>query len=214
MEFGDGLMYRIPPYPAVKDPNMRVCTRALTPEQVLLFRQLGDEYVTKFGKPGYVGFNISSQERHEKRRCQVGWLNHPMHDRRLCIMYDLMAEIAQSANADTWQYDIDGYYDMLQYVHYTARENDGPDDHFSWHMDKGDDWRRPQRKLAVVAILSSLNEYEGGGLSIFDGQEISLVALEMGTVLVFPSFVQHKVAPITKGLRRTLVGWLCGPRFK
>lgn len=206
-------MYRIPPYPAVKDPNLRVCDGALTSEQVELFRTLGDEYIEKYGKPGFVGFNTASKELHTKRRCTVGWLNEPHQDPRLTIVYDLLGEIVQSANADTWQFDIDGFYDALQYVHYNG-DGEGDPDHFSWHQDKGDDWRRPQRKLAVVALLSSPDEYEGGAFSIFDGEERVIKSNSKGTVFVFPSFVQHRVQPVTKGLRRTLVGWLCGRRFR
>ena len=35
----------------------------------------------------------------------------------------------------------------------------------------------------------------------------------IGTAIVFPSFMRHKVAPVTKGRRRSLVGWFLGPLY-
>jgi len=68
-----------------------------------------------------------------------------------------------------------------------------------------------------VCQLSSPEEYEGGE---FEMQPLHLNApaqehlRTQGTVLVFPSFVVHKVNPITKGTRHSLVAWMEGPKWR
>jgi PKHD-type hydroxylase len=73
---------------------------------------------------------------------------------------------------------------------------------------------RPPRKLSVVLQLSDPSEYEGGDLEIMNCSEPTQVKKEKGLVTAFPSFMLHRVTPVTKGIRRTLVVWLTGPRFR
>jgi len=39
-------------------------------------------------------------------------------------------------------------------------------------------------------------------------------AKKMGSVIAFPSYINHKVSPVTKGLRKSLVAWVSGPRWR
>lgn len=201
-------MYHIAPYPSVTDPLIRVCSSAISAHDVKLIRDLGDEYVERHGLPGKVGFHEASRENHAKRRCRVGWFHQPAQDARLEPVYAMLGEIAQSANAAFWQLDLTGFYDLLQYVVYDGAQGD----HFGFHRDAGDGWHRPPHKLAIVAILSSPDEYEGGAFQIFDGEPRTLQTPAAGDVYVFPSWTQHRVLPVTSGTRRSLVGWIAGPK--
>lgn len=205
-------MYRLAPYPAVQDPLIKVYPGALIPEQVQYIREIGDEYIERYGKPGTVGF-VERKLLPEKRRCTVGWFHFPEEDPRVKPIYEKVGALLQEANAYFWQYDIAGFADSLQYLHYDgAGEDQG--DHFSWHQDRGDHGSRPQRKLSITVLLSAPDEYEGGQFQIFDGEARPIKLLNAGDVTVFRADVQHRVTPVTAGKRRALVGWATGPKFR
>jgi PKHD-type hydroxylase len=70
------------------------------------------------------------------------------------------------------------------------------------------------RKISVVIQLSDPTEYEGGELQVMNGEEPYRVCnKEKGSLIMFPSFLLHRVTPVTKGCRRSLVLWISGPPF-
>ena len=71
------------------------------------------------------------------------------------------------------------------------------------------------RKLSFVVQLSNPDEYEGGNLQLLaeDGKTF-FAPRKRGTVFVFDSRTQHRVLKVTKGTRKSLVGWVVGPRWK
>ena len=98
-----------------------------------------------------------------------------------------------------WDLDITGLED-LQLTEY----NGGG--HYDWHTDcdpflKQNDLHR---KVTAVLMLTGELEFEG----------LQLPKLKKGDVIVFPSVLKHRVAPVESGLRRTLVCWTTGPYFK
>jgi PKHD-type hydroxylase len=56
-------------------------------------------------------------------------------------------------------------------------------------------------------------DFEGGDFSTFMSKEIN-VPLKRGEILIFPSFIVHRVKPVTRGIRKSLVIWVTGPGFK
>ena len=71
------------------------------------------------------------------------------------------------------------------------------------------------RKLSFVLQLSSPDEYEGGNLQLLDETGKSYIApRHRGTVIMFDSRTQHRVLKVTKGTRKSIVGWVLGPRWK
>lgn len=118
-------------------------------------------------------------------------------------------EVVNEVNAFDYGFDI---YNMaqLQYTMYMA-ENKG---HYDWHQDEqfireG----RTRRKLSVSVQLSHPNDYEGGDFEMQD-TEVPEMAREMGSVLIFPSYEYHRVTPVTKGIRKSLVAWFEGPAWR
>jgi PKHD-type hydroxylase len=67
-------------------------------------------------------------------------------------------------------------------------------------------------------VLSDPSEYEGGQFQMQTGspEEDKLMTVEQlkGRVIGFPSFLLHRVTPVTKGTRKSLVIWVEGPKFK
>jgi PKHD-type hydroxylase len=56
-------------------------------------------------------------------------------------------------------------------------------------------------------------DFEGGDFQTCLAKETN-VPLKRGQILIFPSFVVHRVKPVTKGIRKSLVIWVTGPGFK
>jgi PKHD-type hydroxylase len=85
--------------------------------------------------------------------------------------------------------------------------------HYDWHLDAGNT-SIPPRKLSFILQLSDPDSYEGGDLQIMNSTEPTTVKKEKGFAVVFPSYTLHRVTPVTKGIRKTLVIWVTGPTFR
>lgn len=139
-----------------------------------------------------------------KRRTTISWLKTSEHVHQAYFM--AIANDVLKVNADKWQFDLWGFIDSLQYTVY--REGD----EFGWHVDCGP--HLPPRKLSVSVQLSDPADYEGGDLQLRVSEEIETAPRERGTVIIFPSFIMHRVTPVTRGVRKALVAWVAGPAFK
>lgn len=62
--------------------------------------------------------------------------------------------------------------------------------------------------------LSDEDDYVGGDLELMFGDEPQKMIRKRGTILCFPSYVLHRVTPVTEGTRYSLVAWITGPQFK
>ena len=85
---------------------------------------------------------------------------------------------------------------------------------YDWHYDVN--WKGESaydRKLSICVQLCNPSEYEGGNFE-FDEVKTTADFRSKGTVLVFPSYLRHRVLPVTSGIRRSLVAWFVGPRWK
>jgi PKHD-type hydroxylase len=69
------------------------------------------------------------------------------------------------------------------------------------------------RKISAVLFLSDPNSYEGGQFE-FKNAKTPYEKFLQGSIIVFPSFVKHRVLPVTKGIRYSAVAWAVGPSFK
>ena len=96
---------------------------------------------------------------------------------------------------------------MPHYVEYHAGRG-----HFHWHNDYSHESIESPRKLTVIIQLSKADEYKGGELEVF-GAITSKLPRQRGSVICLPSFVPHRVTPVTRGIRRIIVAWIAGPRL-
>jgi PKHD-type hydroxylase len=146
----------------------------------------------------------TSLEVSDYRVSDIAWLsNNP----KTSWVYDRISDLAIKANSEMWNFDIWDFQDDLQYTSYYG--NGG---HYDWHADLG--VGISNRKLSVVLQLSNADEYEGGELQMNTGGSILNVPKEKGLICFFPSFVLHRVTPLSSGLRRSLVTWLCGANLR
>lgn len=142
---------------------------------------------------------------HCLRKTTIGWLKNSQEHGWI---YDRLAFVARSLNSQFYRFDLYGFVEDIQYTVY----QDSDEGHYTWHMDIGAE-NECTRKLSLVVQLSSPDEYEGGELEIMASSEPVQVTKEKGLICAFPSFILHRVTPVTKGTRRTLVIWIAGPDF-
>lgn len=113
------------------------------------------------------------------------------------------------ANRDLWEYDLT-YLKGIQVTKY----NEG--DKYDWHCDYGaEPVAEHTRKLSATLLVTDPNEFEGGDLEIIDyhGNNIKMEKSK-GTMIIFDSRIPHRVTPVTKGTRISLVAWMLGPKLR
>jgi len=122
-------------------------------------------------------------------------------------VFQRMAGIVTTINQQFYNFDLSGFYQGLQFTKYTA-----PGQHYTWHCDRGRGMG--VRKLSVSVLLSDPDDYEGGDLELKFGEEEQKAERVRGMATIFPSWSLHRVTPVTKGTRYSLVAWVSGPPFK
>lgn len=116
----------------------------------------------------------------------------------------IIMDLAIQANKQ-FQFNITGLIERPQLLRYSS-----PSKGFDWHMDIGSG-DHSTRKISVSIILN--DDYDGGDLFFFqDGPQS--VSPDAGVAVAFPSFLPHKVAPVTRGTRWSLVCWIAGEPFR
>lgn len=138
------------------------------------------------------------------RVSSVNWIPY---NRTTEWIYDRILKHARVANGAMFKFDISNLYDRIQFTKYTGAEHGK----YKRHMDIGENNIHGCRKLSISVQLSDPCQYEGGDLVI---RNYDPVPKEMGTMCVFPSFLEHEVKPVTFGTRYSLVLWLYGPQFR
>ncbi len=113
------------------------------------------------------------------------------------------------ANINYFRYDIESI-DTLRFLKY------GIGGTYNWHTDYGRH-ECSMRKLTAIIQLSDDKDYEGGdfefGITNSEGDDLVKGNRGKGCLLVFPSFLSHRVAPITKGTRYSIITWMEGDTF-
>ena len=123
-----------------------------------------------------------------------------------CVMADKIIK----ANNEVWRLDLTGFNmfsDRPNILRYKAEEKG----HYDWHFDYGSAFSN--RKMSFSIQLSDPSEYDGGMLEIV-GMPPNEETRKKGTIIMFPSYVRHRVTPVTRGTRYCIVGWVHGPHFK
>jgi PKHD-type hydroxylase len=123
-------------------------------------------------------------------------------------LYDRMQAIIRKVNQQVYRFDLEGFAEAFQYTVYHGTEGG----HYDWHIDWGPN--PVQRKLSVSVQLTDPGQYDGCDLEFHGARQIEVAPRDRGAVIVFPSFIQHRVTPCTRGTRKAIVAWTTGPQFK
>ncbi len=144
-----------------------------------------------------------------KRSCDIAWISP--HDDLVWLFKPLVGAIGY-INETNYQFDLSGF-DLIQYTRYSVG------DHYGWHADCNyGEMPHPgtvqPRKLSISLVLN--DGFEGGDFQINTSGDDAPFTLPMpkGRMIAFPSFMLHRVTPVTKGWRHSLVIWVVGPKFK
>jgi len=144
----------------------------------------------------------------EARSSMIKWV--PFSEETKWI-YDKIGEMANEANESMYHFDLNNMPENIQYTEYYST-NKG---HYDWHMDIGSSGHMKFRKISVTVQLSSPDEYDGGDLQIWGGGQYPNTAPRgKGNVVIFPSYMMHRVTPVTRGTRKSFVLWLGGGHYR
>jgi len=153
----------------------------------------------------------------KKRNSNISWLNDSW-------IYDIFHPYINTANKNAnWNFDWD-WSENCQFTKYSKNQ------HYDWHCDTNSipynlpmdpNFNNKVRKLSLTCNLSDPKDYKGGELQFqfrnsSDPTKIDTCVnlLPRGSIIVFPSHVWHRVTPVTKGTRYSLVMWSLGYSFK
>lgn len=134
------------------------------------------------------------------RKSKTSWLDNNEFN----WLYNKIFDFAYEINKYNWNFQIFGAIDPIQYTEYNIG------DFYDWHTDIGDK-EMQYRKLSVVICIT--DDYDGGEIILFNSSKSQKYKLKKGDLIIFPSFVLHKVSKIKKGVRKSLVMWICGNNF-
>ena len=154
-----------------------------------------------FSTAGLQGGDIRSNVRNSG----VCWIREPFYK-------NLVFDIITRTNRDSGLNFQLEYLENLQLTRYVA-----PDGHYDFHTDDDGHSREniddSMRKISMSCLLTDSSEFEGGNFQIQTGESPYDVKLEKGDIILFPSYKLHRVSPVTKGTRYSLVAWAHGRAF-
>jgi PKHD-type hydroxylase len=138
------------------------------------------------------------------RTSHISWIPF----KKMGDMYKDIERIMKTTNGNHFGFDGMTISEMAQYTEY-------PEGGFyEWHVDNDVSFTHepPVRKISMTCLLSPESEFEGGDLEL--GKPGNVAKLKQGHAIFFASFLNHRVTPVIKGNRKSLVMWFGGPPFK
>lgn len=169
---------------------------------------MGLEHPVERGDVGPPGLS-PTKDVENVRRCNIRWL---VPEPRWQALFQEVESAFKFVNRNLFGFDI-SFVPEIQFTEYLGTEGGK----YDWHKDvHWQDQTKPyHRKISMSVQLSNSFDYEGGDLQFedIDGPEPELMRLR-GSAIMFPSFVSHRVTPVTKGTRYSLVAWMEGPKFR
>lgn len=182
--------------------------------EILKLKEIMEENEQEIGQIG--GSRGSTNE--NVRRSNIVWLDQKMFDRYQCYdIYNKLCNILDSINERCFKFDLFGL-ENPQLTKYDSSTKG----FYDMHMDCANYQHNTLRKLSMVIQLSDLDDFEGGDFmyySMLEKRDVNVSKerpelMGIGQCIVFPSFINHGVTPVTKGVRYSLVCWGMGPRFR
>ena len=164
---------------------------------------------------------IEAGREEPKQNAEVGSIKGPAHDtktrtshiswipfKKMPEMYRDIEKVMKATNGNHFGFD---GMTLTEYAQYTEYPEGG---FYDWHVDNDVNMAHepPVRKISMTCLLSHESEFEGGDLELMT--EGKIAKLKQGQAIFFASFIRHRVAPVTKGVRKSLVMWFGGSPFK
>ena len=140
----------------------------------------------------------------ETRTSHISWIPFS----KMPEMYKDIETMMKKTNGNHFGFDGVQITELAQYTEYPSGG------FYDWHMDSDVNFAHepPVRKISMTCLLSHESEFKGGELEI--EKEENKVKLVQGQAVFFASFIRHRVAPVTQGVRKSLVMWFGGPPLR
>jgi len=152
-----------------------------------------------------VGFNKPEGSVDKKKRTTtISWI--PFN--KLPQMYKVVEHQLSLVNLNHFGFNDVHITEPAQFTEYSKGG------FYDWHMDLdlNGEHEPPVRKISMTCLLSDPSTFKGGELEFMEKNKIP--NLQQGQAIFFASFIRHRVAPVKKGMRRSLVMWFGGTPFK
>jgi PKHD-type hydroxylase len=199
------MLYPIPPRNNAGKEIMSYWEGFLTDEDIELILSQPEWQNLEDGCVGAAGkFELKEDVRSSK----ISWLG-PKPE--LLPLWEKLANIVAEVNRKFFHFDLTGFHEPMQLGVYKADDNG----HYDWHVDASVMDSGVPRKLSMVMLLSDPSEFEGGEFQVkTTSDDVQTLEIKKGRAWFFPSYILHRVTPVTKGVRKSLVLWVGGPQFK
>ena len=174
-----------------------------TPEQCKLIINAGHQQKPQQAR---IGGGKDGKSDTKKRITTISWIPFA----KMPEMYKVIERQISIVNLNHFMFEGVQITEPAQFTEYPKRG------FYDWHMDLnpvGHSGEHPIRKISMTCLLSDPSEFTGGDLA-FEDQGNNKIQLKQGQAIFFASFMRHRVEPVKKGIRRSLVMWFGGPPFK
>ena len=138
------------------------------------------------------------------RTSHISWIPF----KKMTDMYKDIERIMKTTNGNHFGFDGMTITEMAQYTEY-------PEGGFyDWHVDNDVNCSHepPVRKISMTLLLNDPSEFEGGDLELMAPGKFA--ELKQGHAIIFASFINHRVNPVRRGTRQSLVVWFGGKPFR
>jgi len=178
----------------------------LTPEQCDEVIRMGQTVPNDQAKVGTATLKGKDKNRYDAkmRVTTIGWIPFDQG----APMYGLVEQWMINTNVNHFGFEGMQITEQAQYTEYPKGG------FYEWHVDTDLVMAQmpPVRKISMTLLLSDPQDFEGGELELIDDKKRP--NLKRGHAIFFASFIRHRVKPVTKGTRKSLVMWFGGPPLK
>ena len=173
-----------------------------TPQQCEMVIQAGHKQKPEVAQVGMnkPGGGVDTK----KRTTTIAWIPF----KEMPEMYSQVEATMQKTNLNHFGFENMRITEPAQFTEYPKGG------FYDWHMDLdvNGEHEPPVRKISMTCLLSDPSTFKGGELEFMEKNKMP--KLQQGQAIFFASFIRHRVAPVKKGMRRSLVMWFGGTPFK
>lgn len=200
------MIYQLPHKQTFGKDSLAYWEDFITDEEINLLLAQPEWLEMHKGRVGGSGTTLVQNE--ELRRSNIAWLSTKPE---LLEIWRKIADATADVNSRYFHLDLTGFHEPMQISAYDSKEAGN----YDWHTDCSPYDRQIPRKLSMAMLLSDNSEFEGGEFEVMLGDaNPRKLETKRGRAWFFPSYTLHRVTPVTKGVRRSLVLWAGGPEFK
>ena len=176
-----------------------------------ILKQMDSQNLEKGKTIGFKNEKIS-----KTRKSNVKFIEYGEQKKESDWIFNKLNTVIENVNNKFYNFDLNGYQ-SFQYTVYDAKEKGKYDYHMDSFIGGNLNSYSEERKLSLTFLLNDPNEdFKGGEFQINSGLEKNAETVELpkGRIIFFPSFMIHRVKPVIQGIRKSIVVWVVGPKFR